>query len=106
VLPSLIGIHTVIVETQSGEGSSGDIYGPPTVRQCFVDEARQLVRAQSGAEVVSEATIFDTLDADSIYVSDSRVTLPSGRVAYVITAKRRDDGGMGIGLAHLEVAVS
>lgn len=103
-IPAYLLVHTVTVETQTGEGAYGDQYGPPVEASCFVDETRQLVRNSAGAEVVSEATIYTTLDKAALFGLDSRVTLPDGTVAYVLRASRRDDGGMGTP-QHLEVAL-
>ena len=104
-IPAWMLVHTISVETQTGEGAQGDTYAAAVTRKVFVDEQRQLVRGTSGAEVVSEATVFDVLSAEGIYAPASRVTLPSGRVTSVLTAKRRDDGGLGAP-SHVEVTLA
>lgn len=97
-------VHTVTVEPQVGEGAYGDSYGPPVQVRCFRDDARQVVRNASGAEVVSETTLYCKLDRADVFPPDSRVTLTDGSVSYVVLTKRRDDGGMGAP-QHLEVTM-
>lgn len=103
-VPAELLIHTVQVQTQIGTGPYDDQYGPAVSVQCFVDDARQLVRNAAGAEVVSETTLYCTLDQAPRFVPDSKVTLPDGRVSYVIMAKRRDAGSLGAP-SHLEVTL-
>jgi hypothetical protein len=96
-------IHIVQVETQTDTGPYGDQYAAPVTVPCFIDDARQIVRNAEGAEVVSETTLLCTLDRAE-FVPDSRVTLPDGRVAFVLMAKRRDAGSLGAP-SHLEVTL-
>lgn len=103
-VPDWLLIHMVQVETQTDTGPYGDQYAPAVPVACFVDEARQVVRSSTGAEVVSETTLYCKLDQTDAFAPDSRVTLPDGRVAYVIMAKRRDAGSLGAP-SHLEVTL-
>lgn len=103
-VPDHLLVHQAIVETQVDTGPYGDQYGAPVTVTCFVDETRQLVRDASGSEVVSEATIICTLDQEPLFVVDSRVTLPSGRKAFVIMAKRQDAATL-VAPSHLEVTL-
>jgi hypothetical protein len=103
-VPDWLLVHTVTVEPQTGTGPYSDQYGPAVPVQCFVNYTRQLVRNQAGAEVVSEATVYTTLDQTPLFPLDSRVTLPDGSVAYVIKSSPHNDGGMGAP-QHLEVVL-
>ena len=88
-------VHAVTVETFLGSGGMGDVYAPPAPLACFVDDKRTLVRSAGGEEVISETTLF--APAGVLFLTeDSRVTLPSGRVAYVITIAARDSGDLAL----------
>ena len=91
---------TVQVEPYLGAGGAGPRYGPAVTVEAFVDETRRKVRNALGEEVLSEATVFARLATTA--PEKSRITLPSGRVAYVIASKRRDGGGLPTP-DHLEV---
>lgn len=97
-------VHTVVVEPQTGKGVYGDQYGAPVTVRCFQDDARQVVRNATGAEVVSETTLYCNLRHAGDFPPDSKVTLSDGTVAYVMAMKRRDDGGRGAP-EHLEVSL-
>lgn len=96
--------HTITVETLTGSGGMGDTFAASrTVEGVQVDDARKLVRDMSAREVVCETTIFDDdTTRAGIYTPGSKVTLPSGRVAAVISVKTLD--ALGVDLpAHVEV---
>lgn len=99
-IPDWMMPHTVTVEPLTGTGPYGDQYGPPREVRCLVEDTRQLVRALDGSEVVSQTTIYASPGIDC--PPDSKVTLPSGRVSWVITTSDHDDGGLG-GWQHTEV---
>ncbi|MBG0830515.1 hypothetical protein HS041_22395 [Planomonospora sp. ID67723] len=99
-LPAYLLRHTVTVEPLTGEGPYGPEYGPAAEVRCFIDDKRRLVRDKTGAQVVSETTVFMPL-ATTCPVG-SRVTLPTGRESTVLTSLRRDGGGLPTP-DHLEV---
>ena len=103
-IPDFMLVHQVTVEPQTGEAGIGDTYGPPRTCRAFVEYNRQLVRDATGAEVVSEATVFMRLDEQPHWLPDSRVTLPDGSVSYVLRAAPRDGGNLGVP-NHLEVTL-
>lgn len=104
-LPDVMLQHQVTIEAWTGTNGYGvDIYAAPVNEECFVEDKRRLVRsATTGDEVVSESTVYLQLDASA--PPESRVTLPSGRVATVITALRRDGGDLPVP-SHLELALT
>jgi hypothetical protein len=103
-LIDMFRVHTVTVEPQLGEGSTGDVYGPAESVLGFLDYERKLVRSAEGAEVVSEATFYCDLEWTNRFPPDSRVTTPAGVVTFVIGNAPKDDGGI-TGLSHLEVTL-
>ncbi|MGH3745808.1 MAG: hypothetical protein ACRDT8_00230 [Micromonosporaceae bacterium] len=102
-VPGFLLVHSVTIEPMVGEGAYGSTFGPAFTEKAFVDESRRLVRDAEGSEVVSEATV--TLPLDTVCPEGSHVTLPSGRTADVITARRRDGGGLPTP-DHLEVSLT
>ncbi|MEU3162899.1 hypothetical protein [Streptosporangium sp. NPDC006930] len=100
-LPDELLVHTVLVEPAQGEGPFGMEYGEQVPVRCFVDDKRRLVRAATGAEVVSESTFYAPLD--TVCPVDSRVTV-NGRTTTVLASSRRDGGGLPVP-DHLEVAL-
>jgi len=95
-------VHTVTVQTLTGSGGMGDTYAEPVDLLCFVDDKRKLVRSSSGEQVISETTIYAPAGTLSL-TEESLVTLPSGRVATVITTAARDSGGLDLP-DHVEAA--
>jgi hypothetical protein len=103
-IPAWMLRHEVTVEAYAGtNGFGAPTYAAAVTERALVDEGRKLVRAPTGDEVISEATVFLRLAATA--PPESRITLPSGRVATVISAKRRDGGGLPVA-DHLELAVT
>lgn len=95
-------VHRVQVETYKGTGSWGDVYeklSDPV--PCFLDNQTQLTRDQSGAEVVSTATVYAALSAAPLFTVGSLVHLP-GRKAQVIGCNPRDGGALDLP-SHVEV---
>lgn len=104
-IPAVLLRHRVSVEPYLGSGAHGDAYGPAVRLRAQVEETRRKVRDKTGAEVVAEATLRGRLSTAAHYPPGSRVTLPTGRVARVITTTRHDDAGLG-GWQHTEVTLS
>jgi regulator of RNase E activity RraA len=106
-IPSFLLRHTVTIEPFANEGPFGPTYGPATTVRCFRDDKRRLVRAAKDSEVVSETTLYMRLSETC--PAGSRVTLDVGtsaeRVTTVITAARRDGGGLPTP-DHLEVTLT
>ncbi|MFE3449627.1 hypothetical protein ACFXJ8_11895 [Nonomuraea sp. NPDC059194] len=100
-LPAWLLRHTVIVEPFEGEGPFGPEFGDQVTERAFIDEKRRLVRDAEGVEVVSETTVYMRLAATC--PAGSRMIV-NGRLTYVITASRRDGGGLPTP-DHLEVAL-
>ena len=95
--------HTIIVETATGATGMGQgyatpvTYGPNDLTGVLVDESRKLVRDAQGNEVISETTVWDPeLAHVSTYTPNSKVTLPSGRVATVIIVAANDGDPMNL----------
>jgi hypothetical protein len=97
VMPDL---PEVGIEPHTGRGAYGDTWGPSVPVTAFVDQARRLVRAADGSQVVSETTLYARLDVEA--PPRSRVTLPDGSRTLVIAAHRRDGYAAGLP-AHLEI---
>ncbi len=83
--------HQIVVEPYLGQAASGPRYDGPTTVACFVDDKRRKVRNEVGDEVISESTVYCRLE--TVAPPKSRVTV-NGREAFVITAARRDGGGL------------
>lgn len=95
--------HAVTVETLTGVTATGSTYAaavqlsPATADGVLVVEKRTLVLDASGKEVVSEATVYDPdPEHEALYAPGSKVTLPSGRVARVISVSAFIDPGIGL----------
>lgn len=111
MIPGAWKIHTITVEAYLGiTGSGVEAYGAPAQVPCFVEEKIRHVRSANsqnatGDELNSTATAYCELAyADSI-PAVSRVTLPSGRVTYVLEALRRDAGSLPAP-SHLELVLA
>ena len=102
-IPGFLLRHTVTLEPLLGEGPFGPTFGPPVPVRCFRDDARRLVRDASGAQVVSETTLY--MRPTAACPVGSRVTLDDGRIATVATSARRDGGGWPTP-DHLEVTLT
>ncbi|MFB4294795.1 hypothetical protein ACBI99_44700 [Nonomuraea sp. ATR24] len=103
-LPEHLKRHTVTVQPYLGAGPTGSVYGAPFSRRGYAEDKRQLVRDAAGDEVVSEATFYCDQGPEEI-PPKSKITLPSGRTALVITANRRDSA-IRSGRDHLEVTLT
>ncbi|KMS71304.1 hypothetical protein ACH49_24725 [Streptomyces leeuwenhoekii] len=89
-VPTFVLQHTVQVEEYLGSGSKGDLYGPPEVVRCLLDERTQQVTSPGG-EIVTSGSSYITRP-DHRPPPNSRVTLPDGRRTKVITIARADGG--------------
>ncbi len=87
-------VHTVSVETLIGTGAYGDVHAEPVTVSCFVEDKRRLVRNNDGKEVVSETTLYGPVERSLVWTPGSLVTLPSGRVATVITPASHTSGDL------------
>ncbi|MFE2019886.1 hypothetical protein ACFW9O_17805 [Streptomyces sp. NPDC059499] len=96
--------HEVTVETYGGDtGAHGPSYAAPAAVRCFLEQKTRTVRNPKGQEVVSSGTFYARLDeALALCTAESRVTLPDGSTTLIITALRRDGGGLPTP-DHLEV---
>lgn len=101
-MPGWLLRHKVTVEPYLGQSAAGPRYGPAVTVRCFVDDTRRLVRDAAGVQVVSESTVYCQLGVTA--PPKSRVNV-FGREAFVITAKRRDGGGLPTP-DHLELALT
>lgn len=100
-IPASLLVHQVTIEPYTGTNSFGEPqYGAGVTVAAFVDDKRQLVRAATGEEVLSEATVITARSA--VCPVESRVTLPSGRTARAIKAMDRDGGSLPVP-SHLEI---
>lgn len=93
----------VQIEPYQGAGPWGPAYGPPVTVRALVDQRRRLVRSDTGAEVLAETTLRVQLGAAAPPLS--RVTLPDGRQAQVITTTAHDGRKLPVP-SHLEIALT
>lgn len=107
-------VHTASVETYLGEGSNGSVYAPPVTVACFADDSRKLVRASATEQVISETTLYTSIDHVALFVEKSRVTMlndPDGddivpqRSALVIKVNANDSGALDLP-DHLAVSLT
>lgn len=84
-------VHPVVVERLTGTGAYGDKFAAGVTYLGFAEDKIQQVRDTQGNEVTSTGTVaFPASVAD--IPPGSRVTLPSGRKATVITFARATAG--------------
>jgi hypothetical protein len=89
-------VHTVTVETHTGEdpfGNVNTVTSDPIAG--FLDDSRALVRNASGDQVVSESTFYTGKEHRGVFAPESLVHLPD-RVATVINVKTADSGPLGL----------
>jgi hypothetical protein len=110
-IPAAWLIHTITVEPYVGVTSMGvEIYDAPVQIPCFVEEKIRHVRSANsqsatGDELDSTASAYCELTYATVATAVSRVTLPSGRVTYVLEALRRDGGALPVP-SHLELVLA
>lgn len=90
-IPGWLMPHTVQVETYLGDKAYGDAYKPAQTVRCSVDDRRQLIRAASGDEVVSETSLRTSLTNAPKFTLESRVTV-NGRRTFVLATSRHELG--------------
>lgn len=98
---TLFFVHTVSVETLTGQGGHGPVYAAPVQIPCFIDDSLHLVRNAEGQEVVSSTVVYADSAVASSFAVNSRVTA-NGKVAHVITLNAHDSGSLGLP-DHVEV---
>lgn len=87
--------HGVIVEPRKGTNAQGDVFLEPIpLPDTMVEEKRSMVIASDGTEKVSHAVIYVDPSDLPHFPDKSRVTLPSGRVAYVLAVTKLDVFGL------------
>lgn len=102
-IPRWLLRHRITIEPYTGEGPYGPVYGPPvTDVRAFVEAKRRRVLDDKGARVVADTTAYMRLA--EVCPVRSRVTLPDGRKATVITHAPHDGGGLPTP-DHLEVTL-
>jgi hypothetical protein len=101
-LPDYFKTHTILVEPYEGSGAYGSVYGAQVSVECRVEDVVRLVRAASGDEVVSSATV--ACDVGTVIPPESRVTV-KGRVTTVLSVSDPSTGGRSE-LDHLEIALA
>lgn len=80
-------VHTVTVETWLGtNGYGADTFASPVTVPCFVEGKRRLVRNSTGAEVISETTLYTNPTSGALFAPDSRVTVNSVTTRVIVTA--------------------
>lgn len=85
-------VHSVRVETKSGEDSWGNtntVLSEPVLG--FLDDSSRLVRSAGGDQVVSESTFYTGKEHAPKFTPESLVHLPD-RVSTVIRCKVADSG--------------
>jgi hypothetical protein len=95
-------VHSVTVDTYLGTRNGVPSWDSDNAVACWVEESTDLVRDSSGTEVVSTAKVFASLGDRSKFLTGSKVTLPSGRVARVLLLSVFDSGALNLGLDHVE----
>jgi hypothetical protein len=107
-------VHTASVATYQGEGSNGAVYAAPVTVQCFADDSRKLVRNSNGEQVISETTLYTSIDNVALFVEKSRVTMINDpdsdnivpqRTALVIKVNANDSGALDLP-DHLAVTLT
>lgn len=78
-------VHNVTVRPYLGSGVEGAQFGEPVliglggVGELMVDDKRRLIRASDGNEIVSETTLYVSVDARPHFALHSLVELEDGR---------------------------
>jgi len=98
-------VHTVTVKARNGSTGLGPTYTDPATVACFVEDKRRLVRDADGAQVVSETTLYAPTGAADTLTVGALVTLPSGRIATIITTATLTSGELDLP-DHVEAALT
>lgn len=106
-------MQTASVETWQGTSGVGDVFATAVVVECFIEDARKLVRAKDGQQVISESTLYAPITYAGIFTSNSRITVLTDadgdeitptRLTRVIQERARDGGSLDLP-DHLEVTL-
>lgn len=92
-IPGWLLRYQVTIEAYIGESTYGPLYGPPVTARAYVEETTRTARSKDGEEITAKDTklwLFPTQECPP----ESRVTLPSGRVASVITSTLYSGAGL------------
>nr|WSX48890.1 hypothetical protein OG409_07970 [Streptomyces sp. NBC_00974] len=92
-IPGSLLLSTVTIEIYTGEAAYGPLYAAPVTARAYVEETARTARAKDGEEVTSKDTKV-WLFPDQECPPESRMTLPSGRVASVISSTLYTGGGL------------
>ena len=88
-------VHSVSVQTCTGQGAYGPVLATPQDVACYIDDSVKLVRNAAGDEVVSSTRIRTALANADLFPANSEVTV-SGRVARVIAVNSLDGDALGL----------
>lgn len=89
-LSARLRTHTITVEAYAGTGAYGPTFDAAVAVTCRLEEKVQLVRSNTGEEVVSSSTVF--CDSDTVIPAESRVTA-NGRITSVLAVVDPSTGG-------------
>lgn len=100
--PAMFLVHTVTVEALQGATAHGPTWASSQSVTGWLDDQTHLVRNGKDEEVVAQSVFYAPIASASLFTEDSRVTLPSGRKARVITTNANDSGALPLP-DHVEV---
>jgi hypothetical protein len=86
-IADMLNWHTVRVEPYLGESSNGSVFGPPQTVTGTVVERIETVLGAGGQDTISTATISTLPEMLGVFVSQSIVILPSGRLTRVVSCE-------------------
>jgi len=91
-LPDSFLPHTVLIRPLTGSGGAGPVYGSQVPAEAFIEDVREVVRDQNGAEVVSDTRVH--VRPETLVPVGSKVTVWAGttdeREAKVVKADHFD----------------
>lgn len=93
-IPASLLVHTVDVETKTGDGAFGETYAPPVTVACYREAKRRLVRGANGDQALSGVTLYCAPGQAATFTAGSRVTW-DGCATTVMAAQDHDSGGLG-----------
>lgn len=100
-------VNTVQVQTYLGTGERGDTWADAVPVKCWVEESIDTVDNGTGTQTVSTSTrVYGPIDSADLFTPRTKVTLPSGRPARVITSARFDSGTLQLGVDHFVAALT
>lgn len=102
-VPPAFLTDTVTVEPYLGETGRGPSFGDPVQIRCAVKYRRRVLTDTNGRDVVSEASLVASPDAEETFVPESRVTL-DGRKTRVVELRRHRAGLKGTTAIEVMVA--